>query len=341
MAGHSAILSLFAFSMVVMNVTSEMFPSAIDPFASASALADAAEESKIVIRSKRQQCICVAVLFQDSEDLQNMSPASNYQCACDPTPTKSGMYTSPLRQQQDLQRELQIAKGIANQCGCQLIASRLSTTTTVSPVYSGNSVLQPVYDCQCYPTATQSYIPPTTTTTTTTTQAPTTTTSVTSKPQSIVIPLHIQQPGQSVCQCFEIEVELTQQRQFQCDCGNGATYYAAPGLLPTTTRQPVQPTTTTTTTTPAPITLPTFFNSTTVPPVIATTKEAPDAMPCVMVRIQTGEQACACQENYRQCTENVCCNVQKFRSLKTISPPPSTVDLLVDFLQKVRQSFTV
>ena len=42
----------------------------------------------------------------------------------------------------------------------------------------------------------------------------------------------------------------------------------------------------------------------------------PDALPCVMIQIRTGQKVCACQENYKQCTDNVCCNVGKYRNLR-------------------------
>uniref|UniRef100_A0A914Z2U3 Uncharacterized protein n=1 Tax=Panagrolaimus superbus TaxID=310955 RepID=A0A914Z2U3_9BILA len=200
--------------------------------------------------------------------------------------------------------------------------------------------------------------PPTTTTTTTPAPPPSTTTAPSySAPQN--------SPNSPRCKCVEIQI-LLQDPQIQCDCtgqqGNGQE--TRPPFPPpqqyttTTTRIPFPQYTTTTTqgyyqtTTP----MPSMTASTRGAPSVYTTPtplgptrpptSGPDALPCVMIHIRTGQKVCACQENYKQCTENVCCNIDKYSSLKSNDDPPhsppsagaATVDLLVDLLQKVRES---
>ena len=143
---------------------------------------------KIILRSKRQQCVCVSVSFPHTVD--EFDPAmSSFQCSCDPSPgTSTG--TAPgssyvqtphqreYQQQQELQRELQQIQSPKTQstsCGCQLSPQYTSTptpttawsavsfgttqnpfgfpTTTSSYGYGSeqgnNNNIQPMFDCQC------------------------------------------------------------------------------------------------------------------------------------------------------------------------------------------------
>ncbi|KAE9554945.1 hypothetical protein FO519_001842 [Halicephalobus sp. NKZ332] len=342
---------------------------------------------KIFLRSKRQQCVCVSVFFPV---MNSLTSSANFQCSCDPNGRPIGVPQQQQELQKELAQvqrsstqnsqcgcQLNPAYTSTTESTTPWTAVSFGTTstpmgTTTSPLAAADPNL-PVYDCSCVNTGTGgSGGQP----------VPGQPQPVPGQPQPV--PGQPQPvPGQPQPSCVEIIVKFSSERQFQCDCGNGPTIvggqsgqnppqggipvvdpYATPGPLPTVapnavqTNAPVQTTVPPVQTTVAPVqitaapavttVIPSVINTTPSPYVVPDAE--PDAVPCVMIQIRTGARVCACQENYKQCTDTACCNVKKFRSLSDDpSPSPSskpnfighataTVDLLVDLLQKVRET---
>lgn len=119
---------------------------------------------KIILRSKRQSCICISVFPSKKSRIIS---SSNFQCSCDSTNQQIGH----SQQQRELQKELsqfQQSPTQNSQCGCQLNSDQSTTVedpmTTWASNYGkflGHSVAaksspitvdangSPIYDCQC------------------------------------------------------------------------------------------------------------------------------------------------------------------------------------------------
>ncbi|CAJ0606292.1 unnamed protein product [Cylicocyclus nassatus] len=290
-------------------------------------------KSPITIRTKRQECKCIP-----------NNAAGGLTCSC----SKDDGSHGPMEniQQADLAQELTNNVQIYPQgqgqgqarCGCLQI------------VFLGN----PQYQCQCGDG--QGPINPIYTTYPTTTPTTTIPTTTTRRPVDYPNPSGTENPGR--CQCVMIQISGPASAQYQCNCDGAQQAYPTLAAETMTTHEPVQETY-------APITYAPETPATTEAPMTLAPEQYPQQMPeqipqqapqqqlqpatqypltttCVMyVGMQT--TPCICLPQYDQCAHNVCCLKAKFRSLKnnSVTQPqndaePSTVDMLMSFLQKIK-----
>uniref|UniRef100_A0A0K0FGZ5 Phlebovirus glycoprotein G2 fusion domain-containing protein n=1 Tax=Strongyloides venezuelensis TaxID=75913 RepID=A0A0K0FGZ5_STRVS len=282
-------------------------------------------DGKVVVRTKRQQCVCVYISAQQSQ----------IQCSCDQNNSNSNGIidkSSQVVQQQELQNELQqIQPFSSSKCGCVLIVLK-------SASYGGQS---PQYQCSCSPESTKQTVETTQLPTTTTTTLRTT--SIPSIPSKNSVIGAISKDGvTNPCRCVKLPSKLSSETtQYQCNCQNKQTIIPEYEIVdnsniiiedpigitkgneievnvPTTTSQPIS------------------YSS-------YSTNE-PSITQCIVISIPSqGNTACVCSENYTQCTSSTCCH-KRMRSMRPftvegsgqVSKTETAVDLLMDVLKKIK-----
>uniref|UniRef100_A0A0N5BCQ0 CC domain-containing protein n=1 Tax=Strongyloides papillosus TaxID=174720 RepID=A0A0N5BCQ0_STREA len=275
-------------------------------------------DGKVVVRTKRQQCVCVYISAQQSQ----------IQCSCDQNNSNSNGIvdkSSQVVQQQELQNELQqIQPFSSSKCGCVLIVLKSAT-------YGGQS---PQYQCSCSPENSKQTVE--------TTQAPTTTTTLRTTSINSVIGAISKDGVTNPCRCVKLPSKSSSETtQYQCNCQNKQTIIPEYEIVDNSNiiiEDPVGITkgneieVTVPATTPQPIS----YSS--------DSSNEPSITQCIVISIPSqGNTACVCSENYTQCTPSTCCH-KRMRSMRPytvggsgqVSKTETAVDLLMDVLKKIK-----
>ncbi|CEF59643.1 Hypothetical protein SRAE_X000138900 [Strongyloides ratti] len=281
-------------------------------------------DGKVVVRTKRQQCICVYISAQQAQ----------IQCSCDQNGSSTNSIidkSSQVVQQQELQNELQqIQPFSSSKCGCVLIVLKSST-------YGGTS---PQYQCSCSPDNIK-------TTQQTTTIETTTIMKTTSKPTIIpsknsVIGAISKDGVTNPCRCVKLSSKSSSETtQYQCNCQNKQTIIPEYEVVdnsniiiedPHGITKANEIEVTVPTTTPFSYEVKNYNNN------------EPSVTQCIVISIPSqGNTACVCSENYTQCTASTCCH-KRMRSMRPytsesnipVSKTETAVDLLMDVLKKLK-----
>uniref|UniRef100_A0A0N4ZB53 CC domain-containing protein n=1 Tax=Parastrongyloides trichosuri TaxID=131310 RepID=A0A0N4ZB53_PARTI len=284
----------------------------------------AEKNGKVVVRTKRQQCICVYIAAQQSQ----------IQCSCDQKDNSSNSASgtsNSVIQQQELQNELQQIQPFASsKCGCVLIVVKNSG-------YTGQS---PQYQCSCGPESEVSTEPPVTTTTvkTTTSTQPPTTVAI----KNSVIGAISKDGVTNPCRCVKLPSKSSSETtQYQCNCQNTQKIVPEYEVVDNSNLiidDPIG----ITRVSEFEVTVPT---TTTIQPKVQSfsSLNEPAVSQCIVIKIPSqSNTACVCSENYTQCTASTCCH-KRMRSMRPytsenapVSKTETAVDLLMDVLKKIK-----
>uniref|UniRef100_A0A0K0DSX3 CC domain-containing protein n=1 Tax=Strongyloides stercoralis TaxID=6248 RepID=A0A0K0DSX3_STRER len=276
-------------------------------------------DGKVVVRTKRQQCICVYISAQQAQ----------IQCSCDQNNSSTNSITdksNQVVQQQELQNELQqIQPFSSSKCGCVLIVLKSSS-------YGGQS---PQYQCSCSPDTIK-------------TTSQTTTIETTSKPTTIPIKNSvigaISKDGvTNPCRCVKLPSKSSSETsQYQCNCQNKQTIIPEYEIVDNSNiiiEDPIGITKTNEIEVTVPTTTASYLSE-----IKNYNNNEPSITQCIVISIPSqGNTACVCPENYTQCTSSTCCH-KRMRSMRpytsesnnSVSKTETAVDLLMDVLKKLK-----